>query len=137
MRERNPSEDESEENENATENSAIPEEMGTELNADGNLDKTNDKEETGNRPNAEEPTVVAMPQPEASKIINDKQGDATELSKIPSNDGKEPEPEILPAKKPKIDRAELIKKMFMKRTVDKAFEEARNRYLERKAIRQL
>ena len=47
------------------------------------------------------------------------------------------EAEELPVKKPKLDRTELIKQLFTKRTVGVQFEEARKRYLERKALRQI
>ena len=44
---------------------------------------------------------------------------------------------VLPVKKPKIDRTELVKQMFTKRTAGGVFEEARKRYLERKALREI
>lgn len=43
--------------------------------------------------------------------------------------------EVEVIKKPKIDRIELIRQMFTKRTVGQAFEDARQRYFERKAQR--
>lgn len=46
-------------------------------------------------------------------------------------------PEEEPVKKPKIDRAELIRRLFTKRTVGQGFEDAKCRYLERKALRQM
>ena len=36
--------------------------------------------------------------------------------------------------KPKVDRSELIRKIFTKRTVGEVFVEARNRYLQRKEL---
>lgn len=43
--------------------------------------------------------------------------------------------EVEVIKKPKVDRIELIRQIFTKRTVGQAFEDARQRYFERKAQR--
>ena len=40
-------------------------------------------------------------------------------------------------KKPKLDRAELIRQMFTKRTKGKVFEEAQKRYFQRKSLHNL
>lgn len=63
---------------------------------------------------------------------------AVEIKKETVTDGRTqeaPQEEAEVIKKPKIDRIELIRQIFTKRTVGQAFEDARQRYFERKAQR--
>lgn len=68
--------------------------------------------------------------PKSEKLPDKEKETGTDVS--PQETLKE-EAEVV--KKPKIDRMELIRQMFTKRTVGQAFEDARQRYLERKAQR--
>jgi len=139
LRERNLSEDEDEENED-TENSIAPAEVPN-VTTDKISERTASEETANNdriSKSIEPPSEMKESDTNQTTIDNEKKEIPT-ATKNPSEENlNEKEQTVLPApKKPKIDRAELIRRMFTKRTVNEAFEAARNRYLERKALRQL
>ena len=110
------------------------------------LPKMTTKVDTKGVENITESTDKSPTPPKTEEIVsNEKENEQSPVSnaKIESTSSEKEKKslevleEVKVPKKPVVDRAQLIRQMFSKRTIGEVYENARERYFERRALKQL